>query len=179
MIFEYTGRHVDVTPALRSHAEEHFNKIGYSLNGKATKAHVIMEVERGRHRAEVILNWDGDVLTAATTNADMYQSLTQTIDKIEKQALKLKDKNIDKYHKAEKKHVPSFDADEDSEIVASTSSPQIITEQSKAIKPLTVEEAAMQLEEDGSAFLVFRDAENERVSVIHKRKDGNFGLIEP
>lgn len=178
MIFEYTGRHVEVTPALRSHAEEHFTKIGHSLNGKATKAHVIMEVERGRHRAEVIVNWDGYVLTAATTNADMYQSITQTIDKIEKQALKLKDKNIDKYHKAEKKHAPFLDTEEDLYVGQSISSPQIIPEQSMAVKPLTVEEAAIQVEEDGSPFLVFRNAENEKVSVIHKRKDGNFGLVE-
>lgn len=177
MIFEYTGRHIDVTPALRSHAEEHFNKIGHALNGKATKAHVIMEVERGRHRSEVILNWDGDILTAATTNADMYQSLSQTIDKIEKQALKLKDKIIDKYHKAEKKSVVFLDNDIDASPLPA--SPQIISEQIKLAKPVTVEEAALLLETDGNNFLVFRNAENERVSVIHKRKDGNYGLIEP
>ncbi len=178
MIFEYTGRHIDVTPALRSHAEEHFNKIGHALNGKATKAHVIMEVEHGRHRSEVILNWDGDVITAATTNADMYQSITQTIDKIEKQALKLKEKIIDKYHKADKKSVPFLD-DEEIEASSLPTSPQIITEQSFSAKPLTVEEAALALDADGNNFLVFRNAENERVSVIHKRKDGNYGLIEP
>jgi len=177
MIFEYTGRHIDVTPALRSHAEEHFNKIGHALNGKATKAHVIMEVERGRHRSEVILNWDGDILTAATTNADMYQSLSQTIDKIEKQALKLKDKIIDKYHKAEKKSAAFLDDEIDASSLPT--SPQIITEKSMSAKPLTVEEAALALDADGNNFLVFRNAENERVSVIHKRKDGNYGLIEP
>jgi len=177
MIFEYTGRHIDVTPALRSHAEEHFNKIDHALNGKATKAHIILEVERGRHRSEVILNWNGDVLTATTTNADMYQSLSQTIDKIAKQALKLKERIIDKYHKAEKKNAVFPDQDQD--VGPPAASRQIISEQSKAIKPVTVEEAALLLEGDESSFMVFRNAENERVSVIHKRKDGNFGLIEP
>ncbi len=101
MIFEYTGRHIDVTPALRTHAEEHFGRINHLFNGKTTaKAHIILEVERGRHRAEIIVNWRNDVLTATTILADMYQSLSQSIDKIEKQALKLKNKVIDKSHRA-------------------------------------------------------------------------------
>jgi len=100
MKFEYTGRHIDVTPALRSHVENHFERINHLFNGKPAKVHVIIEVERGRHRSEVVLNWRNDVLTATTSNSDMYASLSQTIDKIEKQALKLKNKVIDKSHRA-------------------------------------------------------------------------------
>ena len=77
MKFEYTGRHVDVTPALRKHVEEQFKKIDNLINGdRPANAHVIIEVEKGgRHRAEIILNWRREVLTAETTNPDMYQSL--------------------------------------------------------------------------------------------------------
>ena len=102
MKFEYTGRHIDVTPALQSHVENHFERISHIFNDKPIKVHVIIEVERGRHRSEMILNWRNDVLTATTSNSDMYQSLSQTIDKIEKQALKLKNKVIDKSHRAER-----------------------------------------------------------------------------
>ncbi len=104
MKFEYTGRHIEVTPALRSHVESHFSKFNHLFNGNdgATKAHVIIEVEKGRHRSEVILNWRSEVLTANSTVSDMYQSLTQTIAKIEKQALRLKNKIIDKHHRAKK-----------------------------------------------------------------------------
>ncbi|MBC7899480.1 MAG: ribosome-associated translation inhibitor RaiA [Saprospiraceae bacterium] len=177
MIFEYTGRHIDVTPALRSHAEEHFVRIDHALNGKATKAHIILEVERGRHRAEVIVNWNGDVLTAATTNPDMYQSLSQTIDKIEKQALKLKEKIIDKYHRAEKKNAVFLGQDQ--EVMPPPAIRQIISEDHKSVKPVTAEEAALLLEDQDRNFLVFRNSENERISVIYKRNDGNYGLIEP
>ena len=100
MNFEFTGRHIEVTPALKAHVEEHFKKIDHLFDGKPAKAHVIIEVERGMHRSEIVINWRNEVLTANTSISDMYQSLTQTIEKIEKQARKLKDKVIDKSHKA-------------------------------------------------------------------------------
>lgn len=102
MNFEFTGRHIDLTPALKAHVAEHFKRIEHLFDGKPPKAHVIIEVERGRHRSEVVINWRNEVLTAETSLSDMYQSLSQTIEKIEKQARKLKDKVIDKSHKATK-----------------------------------------------------------------------------
>ncbi|MBA3351015.1 MAG: ribosome-associated translation inhibitor RaiA [Blastocatellia bacterium] len=102
MKFEYTGRHIDVTPALQTHVENHFERINHLFDGKPANAHVIIEVERGRHRSEIIMNWRNDVLTATTSNSDMYLSLSQTIDKIEKQALKLKNKVIDRSHRAKR-----------------------------------------------------------------------------
>src|SRR4029079_3579340 len=102
MKIEYTGRHIEVTPALKAHVDEHFRRISHLFDGKATKAHVVIEVERNRHRSEIVVYWRNDVLTAATTLSDMYKSLSQAIAKIEKQALRLKDKVIDKSHRAKK-----------------------------------------------------------------------------
>lgn len=110
MNFEFTGRHIEVTPALKNHVEEHFKKISHIFDGKPAKAHVIIEVERGMHRSEIVINWRNEVLTAESSISDMYQSLSQTIEKIEKQARKLKDKVIDKSHKAIKASViPTLD----------------------------------------------------------------------
>lgn len=91
---------MDFTPALKAHAEEHFDKVEHLFDGRPPKIHIIIEVERGMHRAEVVINWRNEVLTAETSTPDMYHSITQTISKIEKQARKLKDKVIDKSHKA-------------------------------------------------------------------------------
>ena len=102
MNIEITGRHIDVTPAIRTHVEEHFEKIEHLFDGKPAKAHVIIEVERGMHNSEIVINWRNEVLTANTSISDMYQSLTQTIDKIATQAHRLKEKVIDKSHKATK-----------------------------------------------------------------------------
>lgn len=176
MKFEYTGRHTEVTPALRAHVEEHFDRIMHLFNGNPTKAHVIMEVERTRHRSEIIVNCFNEVLTAETTHTDMYQSLTQTIDKIEKQARRLKNKIIDKSHKAQK---VSTIVPDNAAVEPAPKSPRIISVQRYAVKPMTDEEAAMQLEEEENQFLVFRNAQNERISVIYKRQDGDYGLIVP
>lgn len=177
MNFEYTGRHIDVTPALRAHVEEHFGRINHLFDGgKPAHAHVIIEVERGRHRSEIIVKWRNDVITANTSGVDMYQSLTQTIAKIEKQLLKLKNKVIDKSHRAKKvSTIPTLDGD----VPPAPASPRIVSARRYAVKPLTAEEAAMRLDDEENQFLVFRNAENERISVIYKRKDGNYGLIQP
>lgn len=100
MNIEFTGRHIDFTPALKAHATEHFERIENLFDARPPKIHIIIEVERGMHRSEVIINWRNEVLTATTSIADMYQSISQTIDKIEKQARRLKDKVIDKSHRA-------------------------------------------------------------------------------
>jgi len=102
MNFEFTGRHIEVTPALKAHVEDQFKKIEHLFDGKPAKAHVIIEVERGMHRSEIIINWRNEVLTANSSISDMYLSLSQTIEKIEKQARKLKDKVIDRSRKATK-----------------------------------------------------------------------------
>ena len=102
MKFEYTGRHIEVTPAIRSHVETHFDRIDHLFGKDDNHAHIIIEVERGQHRSEIVVKWRNQVLTATSTLPDMYQSLSQSIDKIEKQALKLKNKIIDKSHKATK-----------------------------------------------------------------------------
>lgn len=178
MKYEYTGRHLDVTPALKSHVENHFDKIKHLFNGDNAKAQVIIEVEKGgRHRAEVILKWRDHVLTAASKQPDMYQSLTQTIDKIEKQALKLKNKVIDRHQKKAKK-VTEIAIPVD-EVRAEPKSPRIINVKSYAIKPMTDEEAVLRLNDEENQFIVFRDSESEKVSVMYKRKDGNYGLIQP
>jgi putative sigma-54 modulation protein len=176
MRFEYTGRHIEVTPALRSHVEDQFTRIRHLFNGNSATAHVIIGVERGRHRSEIIVNWRREVLTATTIQSDMYQSLSQSVAKIEKQALKLKNKVVDKSHRA----VNLGEAtSQDGQVAPAPRGPRIINARRYAVKPMNAEEAAMLLDDEENQFLVFRNAENERVSVIYRRNDGNYGLIQP
>lgn len=176
MRFEYTGRHIEVTPALRSHVEDHFERIRHLFNGNSAKAHVIIEVERGRHRSEIIVNWRRDVLTAASTQQDMYRSLSQSIAKIEKQVLKLKNKKVDKTHRASKVGEVTSRA---AELTPAPASPRIVSARRYAVKPMTDDEAALRLDGDENQFLVYRNSDDQKISVIYKRKDGNYGLIQP
>ncbi len=177
MKFEYTGRHMEVTPAIRAHVEDHFQKLDHIFNDKAASAHVILEVEKNRQIGEVLVHWRDHTLTAKDTNADMYQALTRAIAKIEKQALKLKKKIIDRKQGA--RRVSDVAPQPDGQLEASPQPARIIAARRYAVKPMTAEEAAMRLADEADQFLVFRDADTNRLGVIYKRKDGNFGLIEP
>ena len=177
MEFEYTGRHVEVTPALRSHVEDHFQKIEHIFNDSTARAHVIIDVEKNRQIGEILVHWREHTLTAKDTNADMYQALTRAIAKIEKQALKLKKKIIDGKQRA--KPTSSVAPPPDGDIVASPRPPRIIAARRYNVKPMTAEEAALRLSGEDNHFLVFRDADTNRVGILYKRSDGNYGLIEP
>lgn len=178
MKFEYTGRHVDVSPAIRRHVEDHFKKLDHIFNGDSTlSTHVVIDVEKNRQIGEIIVYWRDHTLMAKETNADMYMALTRAMTKIEKQAVKLKKKII--HRKQGARPTSSVAPDPDGQLEAAERPPRIINARRYAVKPMTAEEAAMRLSGEPDQFLVFRDADTERLGVIYKRKDGNYGLIEP
>jgi putative sigma-54 modulation protein len=176
MKFEYTGRHVDVSPAIRKHVEDHFKKLDHIFNNSPITTHVIIEVEKNRHIGEVIINWRDHTLAAKDTNIDMYMALTRAMTKVEKQALKLKKKIIDR--KQGSKRTPAKAQPGDG-VEATPRPARIIAARRYAVKPMTAEEAALRLSGERDQFLVFRDADTERLGVLYKRTDGNYGLIEP
>jgi putative sigma-54 modulation protein len=177
MRFEYTGRHVEVSPGIRKHVEDHFKKLEYIFNGTTAWTHAIIDVEKNRHIAELIVHWRDHTLAAKDINADMYLALTRAIAKIEKQALKLKKKIIDRKQGARK--TSAVAPTPDGRVEASPRPPRIINARRYSIKPMTAEEAALRLSSDPDQFVVFRDADTDRVGVLYKRTDGNYGLIEP
>jgi putative sigma-54 modulation protein len=107
----------------------------------------------------------------------MYMALTRAIAKIEKQAIKLKKKIIDRKQGARRNS--SVALEPDGQLEASPAGPRIIADRRYAVKPMTAEEAAMRLSGEADQLLVFRDADTNRIGVLYKRADGNFGLIEP
>jgi putative sigma-54 modulation protein len=179
MDFEYTGRHVEVTPTIRAHVEDHFKKIEHIFNDSTARAHVIIEVEKNRHIGEILVHWREYTLTATDTNSDMYQALTRAIAKIEKQALKLKKKIIERKQNARPASLIAPQPDGQEMVQASARPPRIIAARRYAVKPMTAEEAALRLSAESDQFVVFRDADRDALAVLYKRKDGNFGLIEP
>ena len=176
MKFEYTGRHVEVTPAIRKHVEDHFKKLDHIFNNSAI-THVVIEVEKNRHIGEVIVYWRDHTLTAKDTNIDMYMALTRAITKVEKQAVKLKKKIIDRKQSA--RSTAQVAPVPDGRLEATPRPPRIVAARRYSVKPMTAEEAALRLSSETDQFLVFRDADTSRLGVIYKRKDGNYGLIEP
>jgi putative sigma-54 modulation protein len=177
MKFEYTGRHVEVSPAIRRHVEGHFKKLDHIFSDSTLSTHVIIDVEKNRQIGEIVVNWRDHTLTAKDTNADMYMALTRAMAKIEKQAVKLKKKIIDRTQNGRRSARVAVEPDGDLE--ASPRPPRIINARRYSVKPMTAEEASLRLSAESDQFLVFRDADTNRLGVIYKRKDGNYGLIEP
>ena len=178
MKFEYTGRHVEVSPSIRRHVEEHFKKLDHIFSDSSTLSnHVLIDVEKNRQIGEIIVSWRDHTLTAKDTNADMYMALTRAMAKIEKQAVKLKKKIIDRKQGA--RSAARVAPPPDGHIEATPRPPRIILARRYAVKPMTAEEASLRLSAEADQFLVFRDADTQRLGVIYKRKDGNYGLIEP
>jgi len=176
MKFEYTGRHVEVSPAIRRHVEDHFKKLDGIFNNSA-RTHVIIEVEKNRHIGEVIVHWRDHTLAAKDTNVDMYMALTRAMTKVEKQAVKLKKKIIDRKQGA--KRTAAVAPQPDGHVEATPNPARIIAARRYSVKPMTAEEAALRLSGERDQFLVFRDADTARLGVLYKRTDGNYGLIEP
>src|ERR1700752_1312077 len=177
MKFEYTGRHVEVSPAIRRHVEGHFKKLDHIFNDSTLSTHVIIDVEKNRQIGEIVVTWRDYTLTAKDTNADMYMALTRAMAKIEKQAVKLKKKIIDR--KQSGRSVSRVAPQPDGHLEATPRPPRIVAARRYPVKPMTAEEAALRLSGEADQFLVFRDSDTARLGVIYKRNDGNYGLIEP
>jgi putative sigma-54 modulation protein len=177
MKFEYTGRHVEVSPGIRKHVQDHFKKLDHIFNGTEASTHVIIAVEKNRHIGELVVHWREHTLTAKEVNADMYMALTRAMEKVEKQAIKLKKKIIDRKQGA--RRTGEVAPTPDGQLEATPRPPRIIAARRYSVKPMTAEEAALTLTSEPEQFIVFRDADTERIGVLYKRKDGNFGLIEP
>ena len=174
MKIHFTGRQIEVSPALRKVAEERLAKLDKFLD-HLMEAHVILAVEKRRHRAEVVVHGRHVTLSAAGETADMYSTLSLVADRLERQAKKHRDKIKVKHKRDGARSSPRR--------IARTSSipepPRIVRVDSSPLKPMSLEEALLELSGTEKEFLVFHHASSRRVSVLYRRKDGNYGLIEP
>ncbi len=173
-----TGRHFEVTDALRQHIDGKIKKIERFLDG-ITDVHVVLSVEKHRHSAEINMSQaNGNILRSLEETHDMYESVDAVIDKIEKQARKLNNKR-ETSRKGRKSTKDLEVLVDDDDVPDAGVNPKVIRTQKFAVKPMPVDEAAMQLGMSSEDFLVFLNSEIDQISVMYKRKDGNYGLIEP
>lgn len=175
MKFSISGKNITVTKALREHVEKKIGKISKYFE-KDIEAIVTLSVERDRHIAEVTVPLNGMILRGETETQDMYSSIDMVVDKLEKQIDKYKTKvqNYNKKSAMKANHImpkTSRPADENE--------PRVVKVKRFALKPMDIEEAVLQMNLLGHDFFVFSNADTDEVNVVYKRKDGNYGLIEP
>lgn len=181
MPIKVTGRHISITDAIKDYAEKKVEGLHLDYP-RIIEAHVILDVEKYRHFAEVILICCNHItIEASAETSDMYASIDQVVDKIAQQMRKYKTKIMRQHRprKQEVKHVEEqvlsiegFQEHEESE-------PSVIHTERYPVKPMFVDEAVLQLEMSSRQFVVFLNAKSERVNVLYRRKDNDFGLIEP
>jgi putative sigma-54 modulation protein len=177
MEFEFTGRKIEITPAIERLARKELSKLNRVLDSAPMRAHVILSSEKHRKRSEIVVYWRDSVFTGIAENSDLNQSIATAASKVEKQVLKLKDKfHAKKRGRASVSEVAPVPG---GVLEAAPPAPRIIAARRYRVKPMTPEEAAILLADSNDKFIVFRDAETDKVGVLYSRTDGNFGLIEP
>jgi putative sigma-54 modulation protein len=177
MQISVTFRNMEPSEALKAYAAEKIERLKKYLDSPVD-VHVVLSKHKYRNAAEVRMMSRGIVMRGAENTEDMYSSIDLVVDKIERQARKYKDK-IRAYKPislGEEIRVRHEILDQSS--LMEDSVPKIIESQEFSAKPMSVDEAVMQMDLMNDEFLVFMNAATKDVNVIYRRKDGNIGLIE-
>ncbi len=166
-----TFRRVEPTAGLRRHAEE---KVQHAVKflPRAIDAHVILSVQKQRHIAEVQVTGSHLNITATEETGDLYSAIDLATTKVERQIKKHIAKVKDR--KVKNNNVVAASVAKEGRRAGAT-----IRLQRVAVKPMSIDEAVLQLKMVKNDFLLFKNAATETLSVIYRRKDGNYGLIEP
>lgn len=174
MKFTVNGKNIDVSPALKERAISKLSRIEKFFKSDA-ECNITFKVERNRHICEVTIVSTGFFIRAEETTNDMYASIDMVIDKLERQIRKNKTR-LGKRIRQESVTPDNFDIKED---IEEEQTFKVVKSKRFAIKPMNVEEAILQMNLLGHNFFVFSNADTNEVNVVYKRKDGNYGLIEP
>jgi putative sigma-54 modulation protein len=174
-IYQFTGRNLEITEAMRSYAEDKLGKLERFFD-HIIDAKVIMSYNHTRNsnpaRVEVQVNVPHGVVRAEESGQDTYAAVDKAVDKLERQLKKYKDRL--RQRKAAASPVPAS--------VTTTATPetsQIVRVKKHVMRPMSPEDAAMEMEALGHDFYMFLNSETNLVSVIYIRQDGNYGMLEP
>ncbi len=167
--------HVEITPALREYVNERLRKVEKHFD-HLRSAEVFQSRQRNWQIIEVTLHADGLIIRAKQRAKDVYASIDAVIDKLDRQITHYKERLIDRSRTAGNKRRTAETALAPEREVQPA---RIVKTKRFAVKPMTPEEAAMQMDLLGHNFFVFTNAETEQLNVLYRREDENYGLIEP
>jgi putative sigma-54 modulation protein len=180
------GRNISLTEALERYASEKVERVAKFFDDEHSDSRAEVELVHERNPsistpevAETTLFINGAVLKAREASADMYASIDMMIDKLERQVRRYRGRQIDRWHGQKAKNASvepqPVVADEAEEEIET----KIVRSKQFQMKPMSPEEAALQMELLDHDFYVFTSAETGDINVVYRRRDGNYGLIEP
>ena len=174
MRVDITGRQVTVTPGLRQLISRRLAKLERLLNDSVVSATIILAKEKYRHRTELVVHVRGDHMLSGVGEGNAWPlSVRQAVEKVEHQAGKLKSRWTESKRQRGGSRVANAPPR------AAAPARQQVRTTRYAVKPMSIEDAALRLESGAETFVVFRNADTDAVSIVHRRKDGSLGLIEP
>jgi putative sigma-54 modulation protein len=171
-------RNVDPSDNLKSYAENRMGRLKKYMD-EPIEVYLVLSIQKFRHIADVTISANGMKIKAQEETGDLYSAIDMVLDKTEKQVKRHREKV--KEHKAEgmPKNIPEVKKVGEETEAEEEESPQIVKTERILAKPMDVEEASMQLKLSNSEFVVFTNSKSHVINVLYRRKDGNFGLIEP
>lgn len=177
----FSSKSAQMTDRERDYADKKLQRLARYFRA-AREAHLTYSVQRNFQIVEVQLDLDGTLLRAEERNPDIFVSIDAVADKLEQQVKRLKDKVRSHRGRADAPTVASVLAElpaEEEAAGASEAQPTVVRRKRFAIKPMTADEASLQMELLNHDFFAFFNAETEQMNVLYRRQDGNYGLLEP
>lgn len=173
-----TARNLEITEALKRYAEEKVARLQKFVD-QITSAHVILSIEKHRQTAEVTLRVRELTIRGEESSSNLYSAIDVVADKIERQILRYKEKIVGHSGRGSGRSRPRGETSPAEAELFSDDGPRIVKTKHFAMKPLSPDEAAFQMNLLGHNFFVFRNARTLEVNVLYRRQDGDYGLIEP
>lgn len=165
------GKNIEISEYLRNLTNKKVSKLERYFP-QDTEVQVTMSVEKNRHIVEVTIPYSEGLIRGEEVTGDMYASIDNVIAKLEKQIIRYRTKLEKALRYDDDSSVPSYEEEEDE-------GPQIVKVKRFSMKPMSIEEAILQMELLNHSFFVFTNGETNDINVLYRRKDGNYGLIEP
>lgn len=190
---QITGRHIEVTDSMKDYAMDKISKIERFMN-RIIDVNVIMDIQKLDHRVEIILKAGNVKITSKASTTDMYVSIDQAVDKLETQILRYKSKLQDHHAKGHTildmtvNVLSPQEIEEELEIDQETIQDQdsnrfkphrVVKQETRPLKTLTYDEAVMKMELSGDTFMIFKNEADQKLKIIYRRQDENYGIIEP
>ncbi|MEW6321759.1 MAG: ribosome-associated translation inhibitor RaiA [Acidobacteriota bacterium] len=182
MRVELTGRHVAVSPGLRRLVDRKLARVLRQVNDSGISAQVVVTKQKFQKVVEITLHARGERFLHAVAQAETWElAVNSAAEKIEQQARKMKGKWRERQRRGAgpKETRPREAAARQAAAAEDAPRRRIVRAARYSVRPMTVDEAALELEDRAEPFIVFRDAGSDVVNVLYRRKDGHFALIEP
>lgn len=182
MDIKITGRNIDLDAALKAYVHKRLDKLE-KLYRRIYKCEVILEEEKVRHNAEIIIYLKRNKVISKESSPDIYASIDLAAESAKKQLRRLHDRLSSRRRRVMLGRIMSpltpTKLVEETEITVPEERGEIVKEDFSHDKPISPEDARLELELQEKVFIVFKNADTGEKNVLYRKSDGNYGLIEP